>query len=123
MKVFKYEENQKDYNILLDSKGILMFSGRYLPKDASIFFEPVMEWIRKYVLKPQDNTIVQFKLEYFNTSSSKIILDIMSALRDLADVGKNIEIEWHYKNDDMDLLDAGKAYSELIDFEFRYIMY
>jgi hypothetical protein len=67
--------------ILLDkSNGIFEISGRSLPEDSAEFFNPVCEWIANYRNSPNTSTNFVFKLEYFNTASSKFIQDILLEL-------------------------------------------
>ena len=55
------------------------------------------------------------KLEYFNTASSKIILDIFTAIEKIANDRK---VVWHYDKDDEDMLEAGEDYQALIMLPF-----
>jgi uncharacterized protein YkuJ len=60
-------------------------------------------------------------MTYFNTASSKIILDILMRLEDLHNDGKNITVEWHYEEDDEDMQEAGEEYSEIVEVPFKFI--
>jgi hypothetical protein len=76
----------------------------------------VLEWIAAYAKDPNPATEFTFKLEYFNTSSSKLILDILSALESI----QGMKIEWCYQEDDEDMEEAGKEFSELVEVPFSY---
>ena len=51
------------------------------------------------------------KLEYFNTASSKLILSI---IKQIGESSKDISINWHYLEDDEDMLDVGEHLSEIL---------
>lgn len=117
MEILNLEGTADTPKIILD-KGNQIFeiSGRSLPEDSAEFYKPVLEWIANYAKQPNASTDFVFKLEYFNTSSSKLILDILSALEDI----EGMKIEWCYLEDDEDMEEAGKEFSELVEIPFEY---
>jgi hypothetical protein len=62
-------------------------------------------------------------LSYFNTASSKIILDILLKLEEIRNNGANVEIKWHYSSDDEDMMEAGEEYAEIVDIPIELIEY
>jgi hypothetical protein len=60
-------------------------------------------------------------MTYFNTASSKIILDILMKLEEIQEAGNEILIEWHYEEDDEDMQEAGEEYSEIVEVPFSFI--
>ncbi|HAW19252.1 MAG TPA: nuclear pore complex subunit, partial [Flavobacteriales bacterium] len=68
----------------------------------------------------KSDTVVNIQLEYFNTSSSKCILDVFKKLESVN--GKTtITINWHYEEDDEDMLEAGEDYQAIINIPFKMI--
>ena len=59
--------------------------------------------------------------EYFNSSSAKYILDLCKNLGKIRAGGNKIVIKWHYKEDDEDMLEAGKEMSKLAKLPFEHI--
>lgn len=117
MEILNLEGTADTPKIILD-KGNQIFeiSGRSLPEDSAEFYKPVIEWIANYAKQPNSSTGFVFKLEYFNTSSSKLILDVLSALEDI----EGMKIEWCYMEDDEDMEEAGKEFAELVEIPFEY---
>src|SRR5688572_1647642 len=112
MEILKLEGTADTPTIILDkANGIFEISGRSLPEDSVEFYKPVLEWIASYAKSPNLSTSFTFKLEYFNTSSSKLILDVLSALEAIA----GMSIEWCYQEEDEDMEEAGKEFSELVE--------
>ncbi len=98
--------------------------GRSLPEDAASFYEPLIDWFGKLGgEQPTGDLKFLMKLEYFNTASSKMILDLFNKLESLKEEGKNVTIEWHYPDGDDDMIEAGEEYSELVDIPFSFIAY
>ena len=102
---------------------IFEITGRSLPEDVTKFYKPILDWLDEYSQSPNPKTVFDFKLSYFNTASSKIILDILMKLEAMHDAGKNITINWNYPSDDEDMEEAGKEYSEIVSVPIELIEY
>jgi len=101
--------------------GIFEFSGKSLPEDVTSFYAPIFEWISSYGEDANESSKFVFKMTYFNTASSKIILDILMRLETLHEEGKDITIEWHYEEDDEDMQEAGEEYADIVEVPFTFI--
>jgi hypothetical protein len=120
MEILNLEGTEDTPKIILDKKnGIFEISGRSLPEDSAEFYRPVLEWIENYGQDPNASTDFVFKLEYFNTASSKLILDVLSALEDI----KDMKILWYFHEDDEDMEEAGQEFSELVEIPFEFKTY
>jgi hypothetical protein len=62
---------------------------------------------------------VNIQLEYFNTSSSKCILDVFKKLEAIYKSGNEVVINWFYEEDDEDMLEAGEDYQSIIKIPFK----
>jgi len=98
-------------------------SGRSLPEDVAAFYEPILDWLDEYAESPNAKTVFDFKLVYFNTASSKLLLDILLKLEDLADEGNDVLVRWHYPEDDEDMEEAGEEYADIVDVPFEQVAY
>ncbi|WP_089678645.1 DUF1987 domain-containing protein [Catalinimonas alkaloidigena] len=117
MEIISLEGTEDTPKIILDGKnGIYEISGRSLPEDSAEFYGPVLEWLDQYADAPNSATEFVFKLEYFNTASSKLILDILSKLEDI----DNASVVWYYDEDDEDMQEAGEEFSELVEVPFEF---
>jgi hypothetical protein len=103
------------------STGVLEIKGRSIPENSIEFYRHLIEWIEKYGMSPQPKTVVNIQLEYFNTSSSKCILDVFKRLEAIANNGHDVVINWHYEEDDEDMLEAGEDYQSIIKVPFKMI--
>lgn len=114
--------SQKTPNIHFDSTtGTLEITGRSIPENSVEFYRPVLEWLDEYNNSPAPNTEFVFKLEYFNTSSSKCILDIFRKLEIVSKSGSEIKISWYYDEDDEDMQESGEDFQEIIKLPFEMI--
>jgi SiaC family regulatory phosphoprotein len=118
MEPLKLENSDDTPQVILDkAKNIFEMSGRCLPEDAVSFFNPIMDWIKHYTQSPNPTTDFHIKLDYFNTASSKLLLDLLTALKPIP----AIRVIWHSYADDEEVQEAGVEFSEQVDipFEFR----
>lgn len=101
--------------------GNLNLKGRSIPENSLEFFQPVLNWIEDYTQRPQVATIVDVKLEYFNTSSSKHLLDMFKKLERLSTNGRQVVINWHYDQEDEDMYEVGQDYQVIVKIPFKLI--
>jgi hypothetical protein len=110
--------------VILDAENKKMeISGRSLPEDVSTFYKPIIEWVNDYSKHPNPLTVLAFKLDYFNTASSKNILNILLKLKDIQEAGNDVLVEWHYQEDDDDMLETGVEYARVVKIPFKNIRY
>ncbi len=120
MEVIKIKGTDDTPNVILDPENeIFEISGRSLPEDVSTFYNPVLNWLDEYAKNSNEKTVFSFKLEYFNTASSKLILDILMKLEEMYENGHDILVKWFYPEDDEDMEEAGEEYSEIVDVPFE----
>ena len=124
METLLIEGSPKTPTIKFDwDKGYLEIKGRSIPENSIEFYKPLVDWLDKYSGKPQKNTSVNIHLEYFNTSSSKCILDVFKKLENIHKGGtSDVVINWHYEEDDEDMLEAGEDYQAIINIPFKMIL-
>lgn len=124
MEIIKIAGTEDTPSIHLDLENdILEISGRSLPEDVANFYEPVLTWLDEYSKSPKPKTVFSFKLVYFNTASSKMLLDILMKLEDIHADGHEVLINWHYPEDDEDMEEAGEEYADIVDVPFEKIAY
>lgn len=100
--------------------GTLEMKGKSIPENSLEFYRPVFEWLDQYNQSPKPETQVMIKLEYFNTSSSKCLLDILRRLESLQLSGKSkVVVNWFYETDDEDMMEAGEDYQALVKVPFK----
>ncbi len=122
MENLNLEGTAKTPTVKFDAEnGVLELKGRSIPENSIEFYKPLNEWIENYGENPKANTIVDIKLEYFNTSSSKCILDLFKQLERLNNKDTDVKINWYFEEDDEDMEEAGEDYQAIIDLPFKMI--
>ncbi len=102
--------------------GLFEIRGSSFPSNAVKFYEPVIEWIKAYCEEPSDRTELHFEMDYFNSSSGKLLLEMLHILSRLHQRGNEILIKWHHTDEDDDMLFAGQEFAKLSNLTFEFIL-
>lgn len=105
--------------------GLLKIEGRSWPENSTNFYVPLIEWFDQYISSEKEKTDFYVTLEYFNSTSSKMLLALFRRLIRLVHSGSKVTIHWCYHFDDEEMLETGKEYHAEIDhpsdlFEFKF---
>jgi len=101
--------------------GVLEIMGRSIPENTFDFFNPVLMWLDEYSNNPASKTVVKVNLEYFNTSSSKYILEILKRVKNVMNDGHDVLVEWYYEEDDEEMMETGEDYEDVSGLPFTLI--
>ena len=100
-----------------DAPLSMEISGRSIPENSIAFYTPLLEWVDEH-LKGGGALDVSIRLEYFNTSSSKCLMDLLKRVEQSP---AEATVLWYYEEEDEDMLEAGEDYDAIIDMPFRLI--
>ncbi len=116
----KLEKTHNTPLITLDAGNqVFEIKGRSIPEDALKFYLPIMDWIEKYAKAPNDYTEFSIDLEYFNSSSAKRLMKILSLLEQIPNTGKQIKIIWKYQEGDELIEERGVELQESLKIPFE----
>ncbi len=93
--------------------GICEMKGESYMEEAYKFYTPLLNWLKEYSLQEAKDITLNIKLTYFNTNSSRLLLDIFDILKKSIDAGHQVKINWYFEPDDPDIKD------EIEDFEIE----
>ncbi len=108
----KFNTPYIDFNA---GSGYLLMKGRSIPEDPESFFGPILTWLDEYFKETKQETVLEFRLEYVNSGSSKYILELLRRLHKLVAAGKPIKIIWCFETDDESIEDLGEHYKHTVD--------
>lgn len=124
MESFYLERTPKTPKISFNVEdGSFEISGRSIPENSIEFYKPVLEWLEEYIAHPKKKgTSFEVKLEYFNTSSSKCLVEIFRKLEKLKKEGGDVAIKWYYEEEDEDMQESGEDFKEIIKLPISMVM-
>ncbi len=112
-------------HVCLESSGKCTIEGESYMENANKFYDKILDWIKNYTLKPNKTIEFNFEITYFNTSSSRFLLDILDLLSDYTSKG-NIIVKWFFVKGDLNMKEEVEDYMkdsnleiELIEFESK----
>ena len=85
--------------------GVCELGGESYLEDTIDFYSPLFQWLNDYITNIKKPILFNFRLRYFNTSSSKCIIDILHILRKYQESGGQIDVNWYYDSDEEDIED------------------
>ena len=119
MKDIQFEGTSKTLAVAFTSDPLgISLSGRSIPENSIEFYRPLIAWVDENCREEASELQVNIKLEYFNTSSSKCLMDL---LKRLESASVKARVNWYYEEEDEDMLEAGEDYDAIVDLPFRLI--
>ena len=100
----------------------LVIEGRSTLENPARFYKPLISKLKDFNNGSIERLEIDFKLEYFNTTSSLVILDVLKHLQSLNAPDNEVVINWYYDEEDEDLLEIGQDYSTMLNFPFNLMV-
>ena len=96
--------------------------GRIIPENYVEFFKPIIDWLENYQnFATNKSLLINVQLEFFNTSSSKGLLDLFKKLEYLNKSNFEVVINWFYEEDDWKMREDGEYYQSIIRVPFKFL--
>jgi len=101
--------------------NVFEMTGRSFPANAGEFYQPLLLWLDAYKNSKPESMSFDFRIEYFNTASAKMLLDLFFKLEEILRAGTAVVIKWYYLDDDEDMLEAGEEFNDMVEIEFEFV--
>lgn len=105
------------------SRHRLALRGESFPENALAFYGPVVSALMEYLGATHNTEItVDIELRYFNSSSTKILLNIFRMLDGASSNGNTVHLNWHHDPEDDTIAEFGNDIaSDFITLDFRAV--
>ncbi len=114
-------------HILFDPTSLQFeMKGESRPENAKAFYDPLIEWIKKFCEQSLPGKDFSSKLQlnvhfdYFSSSSAKYLMNIFARLEELYKSGSKIEICWIYNEIDIEMKESGEEFQKLLSIPFVF---
>jgi hypothetical protein len=107
--------------IILSPDGLFKITGRSISANVTVFFAPVDSWITDYIQSPAEVTCVDMNLEYFNSGSAKMLINILQKITHVSLKNKKFIFNWYFEEGDDDILEHGEYFASALDVPFNFI--
>jgi len=102
-------------------KGIFKISGISYSEEVYKIYTMAIEWLQGYFESPNENTELEFDMDYMNSTSVLQIALIMKILKDNVEKGANISVKWYFDKNNIDMEEQGEDLSNLFGLKFNLI--
>ncbi len=111
------EATKSSPRIFFDVKArVLDISGESYPENAANFYAPVIEWINRFLQQNGiDPVTINITLHYFNSSSSKVLMNLFEILDNAHAQGTQITVNWRYHEENDTAIECGEEFKEEIE--------
>jgi len=106
---------------IFNDDNLIVVSGTSRLEDPSIFYQQLAEVYEEYCKSFKEKIILDFNLNYINTSSSKWLFHILKNLQIKYSDEKDIIINWYYEEDDEVIQEAGEVFQSLLHIPLNLI--
>lgn len=101
--------------------GVLAISGESYPENSYEFFKPVLSWISRFTAVNTGPVMLNLRLSYLNTGSTKCMLDILDLLEELFLNGRAVTVNWYYDEENDRALESAEEFKEEVSMPFNII--
>ncbi|HKK42782.1 MAG TPA: SiaC family regulatory phosphoprotein [Bacteroidales bacterium] len=108
--------------IIMNPSGSIIISGRSMSKNADEFYRKMDSWLEVYMMEPADMTRIDIWLEYFDRVNLSAFMSVLKKIKKVSQVAKEFEINWHYEEDDEDILAQGENLSQILNIPVNMVM-
>lgn len=105
-------------------------SGESVPEDSKKFYTPVFDWLNdlsayigkdSYATGKGINITLNFRMEYFNSSSAKVFIMIMENCFEIKNKFPELKIVINWMYNDEDVMEAGEEFKSLVSVPFNIL--
>ena len=121
MQELKIEPTRNTPEIVLSPEGMIRIKGRSISENVTVFFAPVEKWITEYIKAPADVTCVDMNLEYFNSGSANMIVNLLRKITYVTLKHKKFIFNWYFEDGDEDIFERGEYFANVLDVPFNFI--
>jgi hypothetical protein len=101
--------------------GRLEMSGDSYPENSFELFQPVLDWLDRYLTTEGRALAVELQLLYLNTSSVRAMMDIFDALQAAHERGREVSVTWRYDRDNERVAELAGEFKEDYTFPFDIV--
>ena len=99
--------------------GEFLLEGRSIPENALELYSPILQWCKEYVKHAAPHTHLEFKLSYFNSSSTEYLLELFNTLKSVQQSDKSFTCRWYREADDEDMEQIAYDFMAMTGLEFE----
>lgn len=103
-------------DILIDpNNNSIKMIGVSRPENVLGLYKEIMNWIEVHKSLFTGHLVCDFKFVYINTSSQKMIFELLNKLKNIANL--DITVNWSYREKDVFMKELGEEIAEMLQLK------
>ena len=115
------EKNTLPEIVFDEMKGTVSIKGRSISPEVNVYFEEFISYFKDCIQKQPMNLKVDIDMEYYNSSTSRILVDFFKSAKIVEEKNFNVDISWYIEKDDEDMIERAHDYESLVGLKFNVI--
>jgi predicted ATP-grasp superfamily ATP-dependent carboligase len=108
----KEKTKTSPYVLIDEDKCYMKLEGKSYLENITEFFKDINEWLENYLSSDCSELTFDCAMEYFNSSTTKIIYNLLRRMDRAAGEGANIVVNWIAAEDDEMIIECGEDFEE-----------
>jgi len=100
------------YILIDEEKNYMKFEGRSFHENVVEFYRDVNSWLDTYLEKDFGCFTFDFEMNYFNSSTSKLLHNMLTKMDEHASDKKEVIINWITTDDNDIIIECGEDFQE-----------
>jgi len=110
------------YVLIDEENGYLKFEGESYHENVVVFFKDVSDWLNNFLSSDFGTFTFECALKYFNSSTAKLLLNMLMDMNDAAANGNKVVVNWMVDEDNDIIIECGEDFKdEMNTLEFNMI--
>lgn len=119
----KQKTGSTPYILIDEKKGYMRFKGESFHENVIEFYREVSLWLEKYLKTDFTAFTFDCEFDYFNSSTSKLLFNMLLEMDECASKGKKVVVNWKTTADNDIIIECGEDFQEEMSFlEFNLVV-
>jgi hypothetical protein len=119
----KEQTSSTPYVLIDEEKGYMKFEGRSFHENVAVFYSDVNDWLDTYLKKDFGSFTFDFEMNYFNSSTSKLLHNLLMKMDKYASEKNKVLVNWITTADNDIIIECGEDFQEDIsNLEFNMVI-
>jgi hypothetical protein len=106
--------------VIFNTDGELRIEGNSICENSIAFYTGPLEWLKEFESTNPKKITFHVNLEYFNSSSSMLLIKVFTQLQQIVKSGAETNIIWYYPEEDTEMIEAGQNFSRIAKLPFNF---
>lgn len=122
LRLEKEKTGSTPYILIDEDKNYMKFEGKSFHEDVIAFYSDAIKWLEEYLLTDFEAFTFDCALKYFNSSTTKLLLNMLKSMDKAAENGRKVIVNWITTEDNEIIIECAEDFQEELDnLEFNMI--